>query len=95
MGHDERRASQRIHVEMPVCIGLEKSVTHDVSSDGIYFLTDHPLAEGGDLSFSLDFDYALPGKPIKLGFQGEVVRIDQNDGKFGIAAKINNIQYIH
>ena len=95
MGHDEKRVSQRIYFEMPVYIGQEKLVTHDVSSDGIYFLTDHPLAEGGDLSFSLDFDYALPGKPIKLGFQGEVVRIDQNDGNFGIAAKINNLQYIH
>ena len=95
MGHDEKRASQRIHFEMPLYIGQEKLVTHDVSSDGIYFLTDHHLSEGGDLSFSLDFDYALPGKPIKLGFQGEVVRVDQNDGKFGIAAKINNLQYIH
>jgi len=95
MGLEEKRTSQRIHFEMPVYIGQEKSVTHDVSSGGIYFLTDHPPVEGGDLSFSLGFDYALPGKPIKLGFQGEVVRIDQYDGKFGIAAKINNLQYIH
>ncbi len=92
---DEKRASQRIHFEMPVYIGQEKSVTHDISSGGIYFLTDHPIAEGVDLNFSLDFEYALPGKLIKLGFQGKVVRIDQNDGKFGVAAKIKNFQYIH
>ena len=95
MGLQERRASRRVRFEMPVYIGQEKSFTHDVSSGGIYFFTDHALAEGVDLSFSLDFEYALPGKPIKIGFQGEVVRIDQNDSKFGIAAKINNLQYIH
>lgn len=95
MGHEEKRASQRIQVEMPVYIGREKSVTHDVSSDGIYFLTDHPLAEGGDLIFSLNFHYAMFGQAIKLGFHGEVVRVDQNDDKFGIAAKITNLQYIH
>ena len=95
MGHYEKRASQRVPVEMPVHIGQEKTVTHDVSSGGIYFLADHPFAEGRGLSFSLDFDYALPGKPLKLGFQGEVVRVDQSGHKFGIAAKITTLQYIH
>ncbi len=95
MNHEEKRASERIHVEIPVYIGPEELVTHDISRAGIYFLTDHPFAEGRDFNFSLGFAYALPGKPIKLGFQGEVVRVDQHDGKFGVAAKINNLQYIH
>ncbi len=95
MNHDEKRASQRIQVEVPVYIGQEESVTRDVSWAGVYFLTDQPFAEGADLNFSLDLAYALPGKPIKLGCQGEVIRVDPHDGKFGIAAKINNFQYIH
>ena len=95
MNQDEKRASQRVDVEIPIYIGQEESVTRDVSMAGIYFLTDRLFAEGWDLDFSLDLAYALPGKPIKLGCQGEVVRVEQHDGKFGIAAKINNIQYIH
>lgn len=95
MNRDEKRASPRIHVEVPIYIGSEQLVTRDVSWDGIYFLTDHPFAEGGSLNFSLGFDYALPGKPIKLGCQGEVVRVDRHDGEFGVAAKINSLQYIH
>ncbi len=95
MNHDEKRALQRVHVEIPVCIGQEKSVTRDVSLAGIYFLTDHPFTEGKDLNFSLDLAYALPGKPVTLGCQGEVVRVEQHDGKYGIAARINNLQYIH
>ena len=95
MNYDEKRASQRIRVEVPVYIGKEESVTRDVSWSGIYFLTDHLFAEGGALNFSLDLAYALPGKPIKLGCQGEVIRVEPHNGKFGVAAKINNLQYIH
>jgi hypothetical protein len=95
MNHYEKRVSERIHVEIPVYIGPEVLVTRDISRAGIYFLADHPFVAGGDLNFSLGFAYALPGKPIKLGCQGEVVRVDQYDGKFGVAAKINNFQYIH
>ena len=92
---DEKRASQRIQVEAPVYIGQEKAVTRDVSWAGIYFLTDQSFAEGVPLNFLLDLAYALPGKPIKLDCEGEVVRVEQHGEKFGIAAKINNFQYLH
>ena len=95
MNHDEKRASQRIRVEVPVYIGQEEAVTRDISWAGIYFLTDQAFAEGGGLNFSLDLTYTMPGKPIKLDCQGEVIRVEQHDGKFGIAAKINKFQYIH
>ena len=93
--HHEKRATQRIQVEVPVYIGQEKAVTRDISWAGIYFLTDQSFTEGGDLNFSLDLSYALPGKPIKLDCQGEVIRVEEHDGKYGIAARINNFQYLH
>lgn len=93
--NDEKRASQRIQVEVPVYIGQEKAVTRDVSWAGIYFMTDQFFPEGGDLNFSMDLTYALPGKPIKLDCQGEVIRVEQLGDRFGVAAKINNFQYLH
>jgi hypothetical protein len=95
MNHDEKRASQRIWLEVPVYIKGEKAVTRNVSWAGIYFLTVQPFEEGGALNFSLDLAYTLPGKPIKLDCQGEVIRVEQLKRKYGIAAKINNFQYIH
>ncbi len=92
---DEKRASQRIQVEVPVYVGQEKAFTRDVSWAGIYFLTDQSFDQGGPLNFSLDLTYALPGKPIKLDCQGEVIRIEKHGDKFGIAAKINDFQYLH
>lgn len=96
MNHnEEKRASQRIQVEVPVYIGGEKAVTRDVSWAGIYFMTNQSFAEGGSLNFSMDLAYALPGKPIKLDCQGEVLRVERHGKKFGVAAKINNFQYLH
>lgn len=95
MNYDEKRASQRIHVEVPVHVGKEKTVTRDVSWAGVYFLTDHLFAKGVELDFSLDLTYALPGKPITLGCLGEVIRVEQCEDKFGIAAKINSFKYVN
>jgi len=95
MNYDEKRASQRIHLGVPVHIGQEESVTRDVSCTGIYFLTDHQFVEGVHFEFSLDLAYALPGKLVRLGCKGEVIRVETQDGKIGVAAKINNFQYAH
>jgi len=83
----EKRASQRIQVEVPVYIGQAKAVTRDISWAGIFFLTDQTFFQGGALNFSLNLSYALPGKPIRLDCQGEVIRIEPFGEKFGIAAK--------
>ena len=61
MNYAEKRASERIHVEVPVHIGREESVTRDVSQAGIYFLTEHLFAEGVVFDFSLDLAYVQPG----------------------------------
>ena len=95
MSDDEKRSSQRLQVEIPVYIGQEETITRDVSCSGIYFQTDQSFIEGDDLNFSLELIYALPGKQIKLGCQGEAVRIEKRGEKFGIAAKINSFQSIH
>ncbi len=91
---DDKRGSQRIKIEVPVYIGRQKAITRDISWSGIYFLTDQSNFGGGVLDFSLNFTYALPGKPIRLDCQGEIIRVEQQGEKFGVAAKINNFQYL-
>ena len=81
-------------LETAVCICQEETVTRNFSSSGIYFITDQSFEVGEDLNLSLDFPGTLPGKTIRLVCQGEVVRLEQYDGRLGIAAKINSFQYI-
>jgi len=92
---DEKRTSQRILIEIPVYLNQEKTMTRDISWSGIYFLTQQNFSEGSELNFCLDLNYALPGKPVKLDCQAEVVRIEPRGTKFGVAARINNFQYLH
>jgi len=95
MNYDEKRTTQRIHIEVPLHIGREELVTRDISQAGLYFLTDHLFNEGVVFDFSLDLAYLQPGTLVRLGCQGQVVRVEPHDGKFGVAAKINNFQYAH
>jgi len=90
----EKRASQRIEVGFPVHIGRDKAVTRDVGWSGIYFLAKQAYPEGTSLHFALDLAYALPGRSVKLGCQGEVVRVESHGKQYGIAAKIHNFQYL-
>lgn len=91
----ENRSSKRIPVEVPVYIGEEQAISRNVSWSGIYFLTEQFFEQGCELTFALDLAYALPGQRIKLGCQGEVIRIEKQGLKYGIAARINNFQYQH
>ena len=95
MSPDEKRFAERVLVELPLHIGQEESVTRDVSREGIYFLSEGLLAKGKVLKFSLSFDYTLPGEPIRLSCLGEVVRVEPHNKKFGIAAKIKDLKFIH
>ena len=95
MNSVEKRVSERVHVEIPVYLGQEELVTRDVSLAGIYFLSEDLFAKGKILNFSLAFDYALSGKLLKFSCLGEVVRVEPQDRKFGIAAKIKDLKFIH
>ena len=53
------------------------------------------LVKGKMLKFSLSFDYPLPGEPIGLSCLGEIVRVEPHNRKFGIAAKIKDLKFIH
>ena len=91
---DEKRNSERIQVEVPIRTGQERAVTRDVGWSGVYFLAKKTYRDGEVLNFALDLSYALPGQPIKLHCHGEVIRVEQNGKRYGIAAKIHNFQYV-
>jgi hypothetical protein len=91
----EKRVSERVNIEIPVYLGQEELVTRDVSRAGIYFLSEDLYAKGKTLNFLLAFDYALSGKLLKFSCLGEVVRVEPQDRKFGIAAKIKDLKFIH
>ncbi len=61
-------------------------ITRDVSASGVFFETDVNYAAGSEISFSIELDG--PGGKMMLRCQGQIVRVEQRDGKVGVAAKI-------
>lgn len=91
----ERRETQRHQIEVPVNFGRGTGVSKDISFSGIYFITKELLKAGEPLNLAFELEYAIPGKSLQLDCQGHVLRVEQLNGSYGIAAKIDEVTYLH
>jgi hypothetical protein len=88
-GRDRRRAT-RYQVGLPVELQSGAGTTRDVSESGVFFETDQPLTVGSPISFSLILGHADPEGPFRLQCKGSIVRVEEAEGKVGVAARITS-----
>jgi hypothetical protein len=82
-----QRAQERVAAEVPVSIdGRIVGMTRNVSPSGIFFEAKDGIATGGTLRFTLTF--AQPSGQLLLECVGEIVRVEEGDGKLGLAVTI-------
>jgi hypothetical protein len=93
--HIERRETKRHQIEVPVHYGRGTGISRDISFSGIYFFTKELLEAGEPLKLAFELEYAIPGKSLQLDCQGHVLRVEQLGDHFGIAAKIDEVTYLH
>ena len=93
--HDERRETIRHQIAVPVNFGRGIGISRDISFTGIYFTTKELLEPGEPLKLAFELEYAIPGKSLQLDCQGHVLRVEQLGNNFGIAAKIDEVTYLH
>ena len=99
----DRREARRFVMTLPVRVLAHdvsspelKAHTRDVSYRGLYFLSEASFESGTDIDFIL----TLPQQMITVGdvnirCHGKVVRVESTDnGKVGIAAKIDRYEFI-
>lgn len=90
--HFEKRSVQRIHVELPLTHKHGVGITRDFSRAGIYFIADILFCTPGEcMEFSFEVKNALPGKTANFAFLGQVLRIEELNTGYGVAATIENI----
>jgi len=83
----EKRKGQRILTALPVHIMSAEGITRDVSASGVFFWTTAPSCAPGELiSFSVELK--RPEGKMRLRCQGDVVRIEPQDGIVGVAVRI-------
>ncbi len=86
----EKRATQRIEVEVPVQLEQGNGVTRDVSLSGIYFVTEEPIEEGTRIRVTMEFEYVIPGRPLHLDCTAHVLRVEPVGNQRGVAAHIDD-----
>jgi PilZ domain len=85
------RREDRLSLRYPVKLAKASGLTHNISASGVFFELDEDQAEGTEIQFTIELQ--TPGGPLNLVCQAQVVRVQKQDGKFGIAAKIINQEF--
>lgn len=82
-----RRADERVNVELPVRLGGVNGTTRDVSASGISFEIDANFTPDSEISFIIEMN-AL-GDKILLKCKGNIVRTEARGEKIGVAVRIS------
>jgi len=80
----ERRRAPRYRIDAVIAVGDSTGRTIDLSSNSVYFETDHRFAPGDRIALVFPFEQSSPGASVKC--TGHVVRVDPRGELFGIAA---------
>jgi hypothetical protein len=84
----QSRQDDRVPVSLPVSIGNADCVTRDVSATGVFFETSSTFNVGEQIEFAIEFD--SPGGKLLLQCNGQIVRVEDRNGKVGVGVKIVN-----
>lgn len=82
----EQRINERIAVAFPVCVAKANFVTRDISPSGIFIETQAKFELGERVGLMVKL--GNPGNHLMLKADGEIVRLENNPSKAGIAVKI-------
>jgi hypothetical protein len=80
------RTSDRVKTELPVTINGVQGITRDVSASGIFLEVNSPQEPGSTIEFLVKLD--SPTGQLTFSCEGEVVRTEELEEKYGIATKI-------
>lgn len=81
------RTEKRVSAVFPVNLeGGLTGLTRDVSASGIFFEADIENTTGSLINFTLEFEGPSGGMTLKC--QAEVLRVEQQGSRIGVAAKI-------
>ena len=78
--------SARYRTDLSTSVHGVTGITDNVSATGCYILQDQRCEVGSRIDFSVDL--VTRHTRLKLCCEGEVVRVDRVDNRFGIALKI-------
>jgi hypothetical protein len=90
--HGERRLDlrhdERIEVALPVVFDNGATgISCNVSASGIYIESEDQIPLGSPIGLTIEFD-AQPGGRVRMRCDASILRVEEKDGRRGIAAAI-------
>lgn len=99
----ERRTSRRFTMTLPLSVKTEgdegaaarRGETRDVSFRGLYFMIDSALEPGAPIEFVLTLpkEITMAGD-VRIRCFGQVIRVDDQNGRRGVAARIERYEFL-
>ena|SRR5579863_5950083 len=99
----ERRAARRFSMMLPVKVRFEASQgvaelqgeTRDVSFRGLYFLIESSVETGSSIEFVLTLPQQITlAGDVHIRCYARVLRVEPQDGRRGIAARIERYEFL-
>jgi PilZ domain len=86
------RKEERFQTELPIRFESGEGVAHNVSANGIYFVTDAALEEGQPVKLTMEFR-DFPSGPIVVNCVARVVRLEEQGTRRGVGASISSFEF--
>lgn len=86
------RLEQRLPSQFPIKLAEAEGLTLNISASGVFFELEKNQVEGSEIAFTIELQ--TPGGPLSLACKAEVVRVQELNGKYRIAAKITSQEFI-
>lgn len=83
-----RRSQERHRLTLPVELEQGSGVTRDVSAGGVFLECNRSFTPGATIEFTIVLGSERPAEPILLHCRGQVVRVESNGERVGVAATI-------
>jgi hypothetical protein len=98
----DQRTSRRFALKLPVSIRCEDgklrevpAETRDLSAQGVFFYTGTDVSQGSKVEFTLTLPPEITlTESIRVRCRGRVIRIDHADPRTGIAAIIEQYDFV-
>ena len=87
----DRRLAPRYRIASTISVEDARAVTVNVSSMGVYFMTDRPLDADQEFQLVFAFEYSAP--ETRVTCNGRVVRVERRPVGFGVAATYEAIGF--
>jgi len=89
----EKRRTPRYKGKLPMELEAGSGLTRDFSGSGVFFETDASYSPGQSIVFTIILKHIDPDHPVRLKCKGEIVRVEENGLKIGVAASITSYTF--